>query len=224
MKKIVIEITGDSPLLMHNPEQMRRGDQGGKKKIPSPEEEAAASRYLMPDGQTLALHADHLRQCIVGASSGFRIRGRETAVPYISGSLEIVPEVISLEKKDYVIDTRRAVVMRRGILRSRASVFPWTARFELHYDEEVFAESFITGTLRDQIFVKAGKAVGLLDYRPEKRGRFGRFHVTTWDMVQAIGLGERVGMQPKPGGLVPGQAYDVTAQIVKRGRTKGKAR
>lgn len=181
MKKIIVAITGDTPLLMHNPAQMR-GAQGGKKTIPSAEDEAAAGRYLMPDGKTLCLKADHIHQCLINASAGFRISGRESVAPYMSGSLEIAPELISLGTEKYEIDTRRGVVQKQGVLRSRPKVFPWKARFELHYDEDVFAEAFLTGTLRDQIFLKAGKAVGLLDYRPAKKGRFGRFHVSKWEM------------------------------------------
>lgn len=179
MKKIIVGIEGLTPLLMHNPAGMSRGG-GGRKLIPPPEEEAAAGRYLMPDGKTLALKADHIHQCVIVGSQGYRLRGRESVVPYISGSLEIVPDLISLGTTKYTVDVRRAVVKKDGVLRARPLIWPWKATFELHYDEEVFAEVFLGEVLRDQIFKRAGRAVGLLEYRPAKRGKFGRFYVVRW--------------------------------------------
>lgn len=180
MNKIIVELTGDSPLIMNNPVGMRQ-PAGGRKQIPEPAEEAKAKRYLMPDGKTLALKADHLHRCLILASSGFRVMGKQPVQPYISGSLEIQPEWVSLGTQKYEVDVRRVVVQRQGVLRARPVVWPWKAKVEVHYDEEVFSEEFLDKILRDQIFVRAGKAIGLLDYRPAKGGRFGRFHVAKWD-------------------------------------------
>jgi hypothetical protein len=184
MKKIVVTITGDTPLLMNNPSKMRSGEGGGKApKIPTPEQEAADGRYLMPDGKTLCLKSDHIHQCIIAAGSGYRLQGRKSVLPYLSGSIDIQPEFISLKTTKYEVDTRRAVLQRtKGVLRSRAKVFPWSATFELYYDDDVFSADYMTKTFRDQIVRDAGKGTGLLDYRPAKKGRFGRFTITGWDV------------------------------------------
>ena len=64
MKKIIVGIAGDAPLLMHNPLGMGRGTSGGRKVVPSAVDEAAAARYLLPDGKTLCIHADHVLRCL----------------------------------------------------------------------------------------------------------------------------------------------------------------
>ena len=181
MKKIIVEITGTTPLLMHNPAAMR-GATGGIKQIPLPVDEAAAARYLMPGSATeLALKADHIHSALKIAGRGFRVRGKESVGPYLAGSIEVLPEWISLRTDKYEVDTRRAVVNKQGVLRSRPLIWPWSAVFELHYDETVFAEKFLDEVLRDQIFKRAGTAVGILEYRPSKGGKFGRFEITRWE-------------------------------------------
>lgn len=182
MKKIVVEITGTTPLLMNNPSGMTRGNEGGKKQIPSAEEEALRSRYLMPDGSGLALKSDHIHSCLKEASKGFRLTGRQQVWPYIAGSIEVMPDWIPLTASEYTIDTRRCVLNKKqGVLRSRAMVWPWAATFELLYDDTVFADTFMDKTLRNEILHRAGTGIGLLDYRPMKGGKYGRFTVTRWE-------------------------------------------
>ncbi len=181
MRKIIVAIEGTSPLIMNNPASMRAPG-GGLRPIPTPEEESTAKRYLMPGTQVLCVRADHIHQCIKVAGRGFRIRGKESVAPYLSGSLEVQPEYISLGTETYEIDVRRAVVNKQGVQRARPLVWPWRASFELLYDETVFAEKFLNEVLHDQIMKRAGTGVGLLDYRPSKGGRYGRFIVTRWEL------------------------------------------
>ena len=187
MQKVVVEITGTTPLLMNNPAKMRAATPGGKKPTaPDPAVEAAEGRYLMPDQKTLCLKSDHLHRCFILASSGYRIAGRRSVVPYIAGSIDIQPDLISLNTSAYIVDSRRVVIKSGmgggggGIIRSRPLVWPWNAAFELYYDEEVFTPDFLQKVLCEQICKHAGKALGLLDYRPGKGGKFGRFNVTKW--------------------------------------------
>ena len=180
MKKIAVTIEGISELMMHNPESMGQ-TMSGKKSIPEPAVEAAASRYLMPDGKTLCLYSDHIHRCLMLASKGFRLAARQPLMPYISGSIEILPERISLGTVKYVVDVRRVVIQGKGVRRARAKVWPWKATFELHYDEEVFRQDFMDKVIRDQVFLTAGRAIGLLEYRPAKGGKFGRFRVIKWE-------------------------------------------
>src|SRR5262245_14684029 len=187
MKKRLVEITGLTPLLMHNPAVMRRSE-GGKKQIPTPEDEAAASRYLMPGSpDALCITADHVHSGLKAASRGFRITGRKQVYPYICGSLEIQPDHIPLLGDQdrpltaYEVDARRVVVQKNGVTRGRAKVWPWRARFDLIFDEDAFTDKFIDGVLREQIWNRAGRAIGLLEYRPGRGGRFGRFAITRWE-------------------------------------------
>jgi hypothetical protein len=177
MRKIIVEITGVAPLLMHNPASMGRGQGGGRPSIPSAVDEAAASRYLMPNGKSLALKADHIHRCLEKASTGLRVRPREFLLPYVTGSVTVQPEWITLNTMKYEVDVRRAVVKKNGIMRARAMVWPWKAGFELHYDDTVLSPKFMDDVFRNEVMLRAGKAIALLDYRP----KYGRFEVTRWE-------------------------------------------
>ena len=173
-----VTIRGVTPLLMHNPSQMRRGEALGRKEIPTPEAEAETSLYRTAGGD-LYIKADHVRESIKSASIGTRI-GRKAAKPILAAALTEHPEhpFFILHRdgqpiRSWEIDTRRAVVQRNGILRSRAVIpCPWEAECVFQFDRAVIAPEIIV-TLLGQ----AGQTAGLLDYRPAKGGSFGRFEV-----------------------------------------------
>jgi hypothetical protein len=177
VKKIIVGIAGDAPLLMHNPLGMGRGTSGGRKVVPSAVDEAAAARYLLPDGKTLCIHADHVHRCLEIASRGFRVRAKEMLGPYVSGSISIAPDLISLRTAKYTVDERRVVVQRAGVMRARPLIWPWSAEFELHFDDDVIQPEFMDKVFREQVCKRAGKAIGILEYRP----KFGRWHITKWE-------------------------------------------
>ncbi len=81
----------------------------------------------------------------------------------------------TLTDKDYIIDTRRCVVQRNGVLRSRPCIeLPWglTARF--------LVDTAVVGSKAEPVIssiARAGQIAGLGDYRPQRKGSFGRYQV-----------------------------------------------
>jgi hypothetical protein len=71
---------------------------------------------------------------------------------------------------DWEIDTRRVVVQKQGIVRSRPKITDWRCIFEVEYDEVTMEPTLIAGVLK-----QAGKFPGVGDYRVGKKGPFGRF-------------------------------------------------
>lgn len=176
MKTVEIKIQGTSPILLHSPAGMVR-QSVGKKRIPTPEEEAATSRYLMPDGETLAFPTYNFVQSLLKATSGMKI-GKKSVVPYFAGCVTPAEELASFGTKEYKIDTRRAIVQRQGILRSRAKVTDWTLTFKLMVDIDNFPDGFAVKDL-EGIVEEAGLRVGIGDFRPACRGSFGRFQLAS---------------------------------------------
>jgi hypothetical protein len=189
MAKIVeFAITGVGAILMHNPEGMRatQAIERGGKKIPTPEEEATAGLYALPDGQ-LYIKTDAFREAGLISAASIRdpaSRGRRSMTARFSASVFLTQEhcrlyratnnkrPITKERKEWEIDTRRAVVQRNGILRSRPKITDWWCILPFEYDEQV-----IDPLLIDAIMNGAGKYPGILDYRVGKKGMFGRFTV-----------------------------------------------
>src|SRR5206468_9490807 len=102
----------------------------------------------------------------------------------IAGGVRVGPPMLSFGTKKYAIDTRRAVVQRQGILRSRPLLKNWTLDFDLVIeDEEVVSPQFFP-TLRD-VAEFAGRSIGIGDFRIEKNGPFGKFQVVEWEVSDA---------------------------------------
>ena len=188
MHTLRVNVKGITPLLMANPGGMR--SKGGtvtvgKKVIPTPEEEAENLAYRTDDGDlyipTIAFRASMLR-----ASVGEKIDKR-AAKATLSGSVFVLEEQARLFHPDtgevlteYVIDQRRVVVQRAGIVRSRPRLNEWATTFELDCDLDVLGEGTAAEILTRYLSV-AGSTVGVGDYRPEKTGMFGRYTVEVVD-------------------------------------------
>lgn len=181
METLHIELNGLSPLLMHSPESMHRADDKalGRKVIPSPEEEATASRYLLPDGN-FYVPAIAVRSSMLQGARGYRI-GKRPAREILAGAIILTDEVFPLMRNgkpisgsDYTIDSRRAVVQRQGVIRSRAKIeLPWQLEAVFGYNSQLANLEQIRMALNN-----AGQIAGLLDGRPGSGLWFGRFEVT----------------------------------------------
>jgi len=186
MELLHVKLNGLTPQLMHNPDGsmiVGGGRKIGRKVIPSSEEEAKASRYVLPDGN-FYIPAIAVRNSILGGAKGYRI-GKIAAISILSGALDIIDEAFPLlrdnqplDAENYSIDTRRAVVQGQGIMRSRAKIeLPWQVEAVFRYNPDLVNLDQIK-----EIANNAGQVVGLLDYRPEKKvglpGWFGKYEVT----------------------------------------------
>lgn len=179
MQTLTIILRGTTQLLMHNPKSMMKPEKStglSRKVIPTPEEEAEASAYKLSNGD-LYVPAVAVRNCILSGAKGARIN-KVAATPIIAGALLLLDETFPLLYEDgtpirsYEIDVQRAVVIKAAIMRARARIpAPWVI-------EATFAFNPIVNVLpiRDAA-VNAGKVVGLLDYRIEKKGWCGAFDV-----------------------------------------------
>lgn len=180
MKTIKVRITGLSPLLCHNPAGMRAGGNSsmGTKKIPTPEEEAKAGLYVADD-KTYYLPGEAFRSCIIGrggSASGRKI-GKRSAIACVSAGYFVVSDKPTLTDPsnnkplvNYQIDSRRAIVNKQGIVRCRPLFEKWGATIVAEVDED-----FVTVDQIIELLNIAGKVSGVGDYRPQCKGKFGRF-------------------------------------------------
>ena len=184
MAVIRYRITGISPQLMNSPASMLTPTPTGAraKTVPSPEREAENGAYRLPDG---ALYFPTLafRQALIDAGTGRRI-GKRGASSVLTGSV-FLPDGVGMETplvdpdtseplRDYVVDVQRAVIRttKAGVVRARPRLDRWAADIAFEYDD-----SFFPGELLTEVFALAGTTIGVGNYRPQKRGIFGRFQV-----------------------------------------------
>lgn len=191
MQIATFDITGNGSLLMHNPASMRNAAGGelqrGGKKIPLPYDEARAGLYVLPNHQ-LFLKSDMFREAALIAARDIRDpsrKGRATMTNRFAASVFLCSEHCPLFKAngsgegpltdaddDWVIDTRRVVVQKNGILRSRPKITDWKCELPFEYDDEVISPDIIL-----QVLQASGKTPGVGDYRIGKKGPYGRYTV-----------------------------------------------
>ena len=186
MITVHVSLKGLSPILLHNPAGMGGNGKVGKGRIPTPEEEAAAGCYWTEDKSSLAIPSTNILRCFTKAGAQFKVKmgaAKTTMAKVIPSAVSIEPiECVPFGTKEYSIDTRRAVVQKQGILRSRPKLNPWTLKFDLLVIDEDIPRDMIPA-LR-LVVEDSGRRVGLGDFRIEKTGPFGKFAVESWEVEQ----------------------------------------
>ena len=104
-------------------------------------------------------------------------KGRASLQNVAAACIIIDPEYLLLGVKDYSLDSRRVVnpSTRGAIVRHRPRLDKWKVAFDLTYDPTLLSAVNVR-----QIIDNTGSRVGLLDFRPARKGPFGRFQVVEW--------------------------------------------
>jgi hypothetical protein len=79
--------------------------------------------------------------------------------------------------KDFEVDSRPVVVPATGgrIMCHRPRLDSWKLKGTAEIDDEMFSADLVRA-----LFDDAGRKIGIGDFRPQRRGPFGRFNVTLW--------------------------------------------
>ena len=181
MKTYNITIEGTSPLLMNRPSQLDIGEKSktSKRETETPQQIAEAKLYTDAEDR-IYLPATWFQGCIVEAGKQKKMMGKGSSKATYSkvagSSVEINPFEIILEDKWKVFSILAVnpTTKGRNVLH-RPQFDKWKADFEVTFDEES-----IEVPVMKELFDIAGRVVGIGDWRPAKKGRFGKFQVTQW--------------------------------------------
>lgn len=170
--KVSVTIKGISPLLMHRFPMI---PVEGIDKL-SAEQQAEHSAYR-DDNKNLFVPGLNLQRALVSAATYSKGKGRASLQKQVAACVFVTPERIALGTKDYVVDSRPVVIAatKGRIVRHRPRLDSWQLSFQVEYDPTLLKETELRRIVDD-----AGTRVGLLDFRPERKGPFGRFMVTDW--------------------------------------------
>lgn len=179
---IRIWVRGVTPLLTHNPATMGTAKSATRgSRIPAPEEEAEAGTYRDENGACCA-KGDSFRGSLLGAATQWKAK-RSTMASHLA-HVTAIEDLCPLLRHDgttitdYVIDRRRAIVARQGIVRSRPRFDEWQTSVTLQYDSQLVKEPKLIA----DILADAGQRMGIHDYRPQKKGPFGRYTITQYQL------------------------------------------
>ncbi len=175
MSTPIIEVTlkGKSPLLMHRfPLEPIEGFAKMTK-----EKQAKIGEYRDSTTGMLYIPGTNLQRAFISGAAYSKGKGRASLAKIAAACLFVTPEIVSLNTKDYIIDSRAAVnpVTKGRIIVNRPRIDDWEITFNLEYDDILLSESQVR-TIVDDTCSK----VGYLDFRPERKGSFGRAMVIEW--------------------------------------------
>ena len=196
-RTIHVEVTGERPGLLFNgftvaaQAQVERGSSstiktsGGK----LPREQAAAKLYMTDEPKPRPyVPAANLFANLVAAGSHIKVgRSKLTTMKssLVPAGVEIVEQMLpilppggdALESAPYEVDSRGVVVPATGgrVMCHRPIFHAWQLRLTVVYDAETFDENVIR-----ELFDIGGAKIGLGDFRPSRKGPYGKFLVTQW--------------------------------------------
>jgi hypothetical protein len=187
--EINIELAGTTPLLMnrfHDEAQMAassgtRAATLGEKG--TPREQAEKKLYLDADG-AICIPQPNLMRCIIDGGAFFKA-GRSKVTTQQSS---LVPACLDIggvtlpliSPEPWQVDTRAVRIPSTGgrILCHRPIFHEWAVAFVADLDEDI-----MTTRLLREIVDAAGKRIGLGDFRPARKGPYGKFSVTRWEVA-----------------------------------------
>jgi hypothetical protein len=183
MQLITLQCTGTTGLLMHNPASMAPSNAGklDTKRIPTPEVEAAAGRYVTDDGKYMRFPMQGFKSSFVSGGVGRRI-GKRSATAVLKATIFPSEKWVMLlhptsgkpiKADDYTIDVQSVVVQKSRILRARPLVVPWRCMVTFEVDDSIDRPDILV-----EIGNLAGRMVGVGDFRPATGGSFGRYEVS----------------------------------------------
>jgi hypothetical protein len=179
MKKIEVEITGTTPLLMNSPKAMLEPTEATRKttKKRDQSEEAEKVAYRTAKGQ-LFVPNTAIKGTIINAAS-WKKAGKIALRPLMAAGTRIEPQELILNKQKYEIDLRTVVIQRNRVVKARPKITDWKLAFTIVFNENLIPED---GMIKECL-VEAGERVGILDFRPQNLGEFGCFKVTGWKVL-----------------------------------------
>lgn len=198
-KKINVEIRGLTPLLMNrlNPESLKSKSRMKMEQY-STTTDAANSAYMAEiDGKKqLYIPQEALYSMLIGTAKQYRVK-RVSLSSLLAGTMRIEPAMVPLGTDQYEVDERAVVIQSQRVLKGRAKLTKWSAKFQIMYNSKFLPEG-IEATLK-QILEDAGIRMGLLDYRPQHRGWFGTFEIVSFASVESVPVQMVEAEPPKKG-------------------------
>lgn len=186
IKTVEVTIEGLAAVLMHRfgaADELQGEARPVKLEDLTPAEQAERSAYRLEDG-SLYMPGAAISRLLREAGSGHKQTGTRKSIKYIVPAAVIVTDdAIVLHDQagqpitEIEVDSRPVTIpaTKGRIMRHRARIEKWAATFSMEIDENVLSANTV-----HQLLEEGGRRIGILDFRPEKGGPYGRFAVVAW--------------------------------------------
>lgn len=175
IKRYVLRIVGDSPLIVHAWSQKARqamldaqmGKARGKKEPKDPQAEYEGAFYRMPDGAP-ALRTIMFKAAAVGAAR--QLEG--LTMTYLRGAFHTIGELIPIEGVPQMRQDMVRVGMGTADIRFRPEFLEWAVNLPIRLNSRALTLEQLV-----HLFNQAGFSSGVGEWRPERDGMSGMFHI-----------------------------------------------
>lgn len=178
---INVSIKGVTPLLMQKFCEEDLDRNGKVDRNLTPRDIATKFAYKAKTGE-LFLPADMIFSCLISAGQFHKLgKSKVTTMKssLVPAGINIVQDHCMLGTHNFEIDSRSVVIPSTGgrIMQHRPRLDEWKLSFSLEVDRNIFSEKLVRDIVDD-----AGMKCGLGAFRPNRKGRFGKFKVTKWEV------------------------------------------
>lgn len=178
IQRAVVALVGDSPLIVHAwsakakkemlDKQMKKAKTA--KSAKDPEQDYEEAFYRLPD-KTPAFPVIAFKAAAVSAGGRFSDGLKMTE---LRGAFHIEGELVAIEGKPTMREDMVRVGMGTADIRYRPEFRNWRVELPIRYNADAISLDQIVN-----IFNLAGFGVGVGEWRPERDGQYGMFHVAT---------------------------------------------
>lgn len=177
---IKIKIDGITPLLMNKFNSEELGN-NVRDKNETPREAAEKTAYLTKEKE-LYFPGENIFAAIICAGKYHKIgKNKVTTMKssLIPAGITMLTMVCLFNTSEFEVDSRSVVIPSTGgrIMKHRARLDKWTTEFDIDVDKNLFSEK-----IARQLIDDTGSKVGLGDFRPDRKGSFGKFKVIHWEL------------------------------------------
>lgn len=179
MKIFKVTIRGKEPgLLMNKPPEYGFEEKWVEKFASKDYQEEALKKLYVNEKSELYTPSYMIERTLVEAGKKLQIKGQGKATwsKHFGSMIDVSPKEVIHKNQDFKIHMALVVIptTKGRIARYR----PWLEEWEL--DFTVTTEDEIEDSVLKQGFEIAGKFAGLGDWRPEKKGKYGRFELISF--------------------------------------------
>lgn len=177
-----VKIEGISPLLFNRfIEANIGGGEGGGVKTRNANQPDPADKLYKIDGK-IYTPSTHIYGTLVEASKNFQVIGqkRSTYSKIMGSTIEVEPDAIVHKYQDWEVFSISAVnpATRGRIMTHRPMMKKWELEFDIIFDDDDIPKEVLKSALD-----YAGRRVGIGDWRPSKKGKYGKFIVTEFKVA-----------------------------------------
>jgi len=177
MQKFNVTIEGTTPLLMNKPPEYEHDTTVCVKNPNIDENEEVKNKIYTQDG-CVYQPATHIRGSLVNAGKDLRVKGKgkSTYSKMFASMVMITPEAIEHKDPDFDVLTVRTVnpSTKGQNMTKRPRLKKWELSFIVEAEDEIPKDVLREG------FNRAGRYVGIGDWRPATKGVHGKFAVSVF--------------------------------------------